>query len=149
VAAGEQALPAPNDPGITIYWAKRSGSSTYSPHIIMLDTPEPLWRTRSEPTVETVPDQDDPAYKRVVPKEVTALEVLEIGSSAIERYVHGPGGTRTLAFIKNTFTPPSGGTPVTLVAHRRASALYGISSLSQTLAVVNLTAQAPWEDDHV
>ena len=147
VAAGEQALPAAEATGITVYWAPRAGGG-FAPHAILIDAAEPLWRTRSEPRLETVPHQDDPAFKRVVPQRVPALEVVEQGGSAIARFVRSPGGTRTLAFIADTFSPPPGGAPITLAAQRHASALYNISARSDVIIALTLTAQAPWEDDH-
>jgi hypothetical protein len=147
VAAGEQALPAAEATGITVYWAPRAGGG-FAPHAILIDAAEPLWRTRSEPRLETVPNQDDPAFKRVVPQRVPALEVVEQGGSAIARFVRSPGGTRTLAFIADTFSPPPGGAPITLAAQRHASALYNISARSDVIIALTLTARAPWEDDH-
>ena len=149
-AAGEQALPAPSETGITIYWAKRAGASTYSPHVIMVDAAEPLWRTRLEPRLETVTGQQnppDPAFKRVVPQTVPALEVIEQGGSAIARFVRSTSGTRTLAFVSDAFTPAAGGTVVTLAAQRPASALFGITSQTTEIIGLRLVASAPWEDD--
>lgn len=149
IAAGEQALPAAGIPSITIYWAQSGGANTYTPHAIMVDTTEPIWRTRTEPIVETVPDQDDPAFKRVIPEESTSLEVIEKDTTIIDRFVYSPGGTRTLAILKGSYKPPSTGTTLKLAAHRSASTLYNIFETTVELVSIYLTSQAPWEDDHV
>jgi len=50
-------LPAASVGGMVVYWAKRSGETNYSPHAILIDSPEALWRMRYEPTLELVPGQ--------------------------------------------------------------------------------------------
>src|SRR5205085_5394742 len=102
--AGEQALPAASLSGIRIYWAKRNGQNTYTPHAILMDAAEPLWRTRSEPILETVPGQDDPAFERVVAQQVEAMRIIEVNGATISQFVHSPGGTRTLAIFSDNFT---------------------------------------------
>ena len=146
VAAGEQALPAPETSGVVVYWAKRGGATTYSPHAILVDAAEPLWRKRDEPRLETVPGQSDPAYKRVVPGQAPGLEMIEQGTSGIARFVHSPSGTRTLAIVKDTYTPGAGAS-IRLAVRRPASTLYGLSAASVTLADLPFGAVAPWEED--
>ena len=146
-AAGEQALPAASETGLTIYWARRPGSSQFSPHIILIDAAEPLWRMRLEPRLQTVPDQDDPAFQRIVPTPLAALEIIEQAGSNITRFVRSTGGTRTLAVISDSFNPPAGGGVITLALHRAHSELYGISELTEVLIALPLDARAPWESD--
>jgi len=150
LVAGEQALPAASETGITVYWAKRTGASTFSPHVIMIDAAEPLWRTRQEPRVETVPNQAppaDPNFKRIVPQQVVSLEVIEQSAATITHFVRSPGGTRTLAFISNTFNPPAVGGTITLALNRPASTLYKLSAEAVTLTALRLTPTAPWKED--
>jgi hypothetical protein len=146
VAAGEQALPAPEENGVVIYWAQRSGATTYSPHAILVDAAEPLWRTRQEPRLETVPGQTDPAYKRVVPGEATALRMTEQGSAGIARFVRSPSGTRTLAIVKDSFVLGSGAT-IRLALEQPSSTLYALSATTVTLAELVFGPVAPWEED--
>jgi hypothetical protein len=146
VAAGEQALPAPEENGVLVYWAKRSGATTFSPHAILVDAAEPLWRTRQEPKLEVVPGQSDPAYQRIVPGEAPSLELIEQGTSGIERFVHSPSGTRTLAIVKNSFTP-GGNASIRLAVRRPASTLYGLSASVVTLSEIAFGRVAPWEED--
>jgi hypothetical protein len=146
IAAGERALPSPRESGIVVYWLKRGGANTFSPHAILIDAAEPLWRSRQEPALETVPGQLDPAYKRIVPATVPAMQLAESGSSAIARFVRSPGGTRTLALIKDTFVP-TGTSPITIRAERTSSALYGIAAATTTVLDLVIGGAAPWETD--
>jgi hypothetical protein len=147
--AGEQALPAPETSGIVVYWARRPGATVFSLHAILIDAAEPLWRTRQEPTLETVPGQLDPAYKRIVPGEADALRLVEQGSSAIARFVRSPGGTRTLALVKDSFVVPAAGATITIRAERPASTLYGLAADAVTVLALELgdAGAAPWETD--
>ena len=116
--------------------------------MILLDAAEPLWRTRSEPRLETVPNQNDPAFQRVVPQNVTALEVVEQAGANIARFVRSPGGTRTLAIVAPIFTPPTAGVTITLSARRPTSALYSLTEQVVQIAAIKFT-KAPWEEDDV
>jgi hypothetical protein len=98
--------------------------------MILIDASEPLWRTRSEPRLETVPNQNDPAFQRVVPQNVPALEILEQAGASIARFVRTRSGTRTLAIVA-TPSPPAAGATITLAARTVASALYGIAEQSR------------------
>jgi hypothetical protein len=146
--AGEQALPAAETPGVTLYWAAPPGSSTFAPHAILIDAQEPLWRTRQEPKLETVPGQSDPAFQHIVPQTVPALEIVETGTSFVERFVCSPGGTRTLVILSSALQPPPDGVELTLSLRRPASALYGLAEETTRLVSLTLRASAPWEDDH-
>lgn len=149
VAAGEQPRGAPEESGIVVYWARRPGATGFSLHAILIDAAEPLWRVRQEPRLETVPGQLDPAYQRMVPGEAVALRLVEQGSSAIDRWVRSPGGTRTLALVKDSFSVPAGGATITVRAERPASALYGLTGQAVTLLALQLgdNGAAPWETD--
>jgi hypothetical protein len=144
--AGEQALPAPAAGGIVVYWAQRAGESRFTPHAILIDAAEPLWRTRLEPRLETVPDQLDPAYQRIVPATVDALRLVEQGSAAITRFVRSTGGARTLAILADAAVG-SAETPVTIVAEQPASSLYALLAKSTPVLALTLGAAAPWETD--
>ncbi|MFC8350045.1 hypothetical protein [Streptomyces sp. NPDC057280] len=146
MAAGEQALPAPAEGGIVVYWAQRASKTRFTPHAILIDAAEPLWRTRQEPRLETVPDQLDPAYKRVVPTEVDALRLVEQGSAAVASFVHSPGGARTLAVLADAAVGTSD-TLVSIAAERPASTLFGLAQRTTTVLTLTLGPQAPWETD--
>jgi len=143
--AGEQALPAAERTGITIYWAQRVGATAYSPHVILIDAAEPIWRTRQEPALETVPEGGDPSFQRVVPQQVPSMEITETGSAFVAKYVRSISGTRTLVFLSNTM--PAGAT-VRLQLHRLRSELYQLMDEVMDLANIKFGAKAPWEEDY-
>ncbi|HEV2757651.1 MAG TPA: DUF6603 domain-containing protein [Actinomycetota bacterium] len=150
-AAGEQALPSPESGGITIYWAPRGTPAAYAPHAILIDSVEPLWRTRYAPVMETVPDQSDPAYKRIVPGTEVALRLIEAagGGPYVDRFVRSPSGTRTLVLLSPAFTPAASASTVTISAERTASALFATVPSSEVLVSLPFLPQPPWELDDV
>jgi hypothetical protein len=145
--AGEQALPAAERAAVTVYWAPRGTPAAYAPHAILIDSTEPLWRTRYAPIHETVPDQPDPAYKRIVPGTEVALRLVEQGGPHVDRFVRSPSGTRTLALLSPSFSPAAAGTTVTVAAQRPASSLFAITALSELLVSLPLASRPPWELD--
>jgi hypothetical protein len=145
-AAGEQALPAPAEGGVVVYWARRLGETRFTPHALLIDAAEPLWRTRLEPRLETVPDQLDPAYQRIVPATTDALRLVEQGSGAVAQFVHSPGGARTLAILADSAVGTAE-TTITIVAERPASTLYGLTTQTTTVLALTIGAGAPWETD--
>lgn len=147
-AAGEQALPAPDKNRIVIYWAPSAPNAPFTPHAILIDCTEPLWRTRPEPTFQN-PIATDPSFKIVTIGASTSLEVTEEGGSNIGVYLVSPGGTRTVAVFKPGFSPPPGGTTVTLALHRPSSPVYGNADEADVIVALQIAPTAPWENDHV
>lgn len=147
VNAGEQALPAPDQSGIRLYWVQKSGEAHFSLHAILIDAAEPLWRDRLEPKLKEMDDQDDPNFQIVVPQSVGGMEVVESGSSHIRKFVKSPGGTRTLAFIEDSFTPPPDGAILRLSLHRPESILYGLPEETIELVEIFINQKAPWDED--
>ena len=148
MAAGEQALPAPEKNTIVLYWVPSSPGGPYVPHAILIDCVEPLWRTRQEPTL-TNPIPTDPSFKIVTVTPVSALRIVEQGGASIGGYVVSPGGTRTVALFAAAFSPPAGGTTVTLALERPASSVYGFAHEVDAIVALPVAPQAPWENDHV
>ncbi|HEX5191935.1 MAG TPA: hypothetical protein VFW09_03970 [Solirubrobacteraceae bacterium] len=147
LAAGEQALPAPSESTITIYWIPGTGGA-YVPYCLLLDCTEPLWRTRQEPALVPV-DPADPSFTIVQITPTPALQVVETGGSSIAGYLYSTSGTRTIAFLVPGFAPPPAGTTVTLALHRPASTAFGLADAVATIVAVTIGPQAPWESDHV
>lgn len=139
-AAGEEVLGPAKEGRMKIYWTKQ-GNQPYKAHAILIDSREPLWRTRSEPKYEALDPQVDPEFRIVTPQIVTTLEMT--GSDNIERIVHSTGGMRAVIFFKNTFV----GGRVRLQLHRPASTLY--STVDKVVQIIDLDIGpvAPWEDD--
>ncbi len=144
-AAGEQALPAPLQSGLRLYWTQKPGEDHYSLHAVLIDAAEPLWRERSEPKLKTMDDQDDDKFQVVVPQSATAMEVIDTTGGIISKFVKSPGGTRTLAYIDDSFAPPPEGASLELSLHRPASALYSLPDETIQLIEIIITAKAPWD----
>ena len=145
--AGEQALPAADKNHIVIYWAPSAPDGPFTPHAILIDCTEPLWRTRPEPTFQN-PIATDPSFQIVAIGAPTSLEVIEQGGPNIGGYLVSPGGTRTIAVFNAGFSPPAGGTTVTLALHRPVSSVYGNADEIDVIAALQIAPTAPWEDDH-
>jgi hypothetical protein len=148
VTAGEQALPAPADNTITIYWIPGPGNGPYVPHCMLIDGTEPLWRWRQEPSLLPV-DPNDPSFNIVQVTAVPALEVVESSGTSIAGFLYSPSGTRTVAFFSASFSPPAGGATVTLDLHRPASTAFSLPDVAATIVALPIGPQAPWEADHV
>ncbi len=148
LAAGEQALPAPADSTITIYWVPSGGGGPYVPYCLLLDCTEPLWRTRQEPSLVPV-DPSDPSFNIVEITPATALEVVETGGASIGGYLHSTAGTRTIAFFTPGFAPPAAGRTVTLALRRPPSQAFGFTEKVVRILALPIAPQAPWEADHV
>jgi hypothetical protein len=148
LAAGEHALPAPDKNAIVMYWVPSSPGGPYVPHAILIDSLEPVWRTRQEPTFSN-PIPSDPTFKIVTIGSATSLEIKEAGGSSIGGYITSPSGARTVAMFAAGFSPPPGGTTVTVTLHRPASATYNSADESHTVFALPVAPQAPWENDHV
>ena len=148
VAAGEQALPAAAENSITVYWIPGPGNGPYVPYCILMDCTEPLWRTRQEPSLVPA-DPSDPSFTIVQITPASALEVIETGGSSIQGFAYSPSGTRTVALFAPNFSPPPGGTTVTLELHRPASTAFSLVDVVGKIVDLQIGPQAPWEADHV
>jgi hypothetical protein len=146
--AGEQALPAPEANAIVMYWAPAVPNGPAVPCAILIDSTEPLWRTRKEPSF-TNPIPSDPSFKIVTVDSKPAMEVTEQGGPSFSGYVTSPGGTRTVAVFKPGFAPPAAGTDVQVALHRFASANYNTPDEVRPFINITVMPSAPWENDHV
>jgi hypothetical protein len=146
--AGEQALPAADSNAIVMYWAPSAPNGPYVPNAILIDSTEPLWRTRQEPQFAN-PIPSDPSFKIVTVTPTASMEVTEQGGPSFSGYVTSPGATRTIAVFKPGFAPPSTGTNVKIALHRAASANYNTPDELYVFVTIPVMPLAPWENDHV
>jgi hypothetical protein len=145
--AGETEVGAASRHRITLYWSHSADG--WRPHAVLLDAAEPLWRQRSEPTLEVVPDQlepVDPAFMRIVPGRVDALVVEEEGSAVLAGFVRNAAGARTLALFRPDFVVPPDGAMLRLRLRRPESALLQLEEVAAPLVRLPLEPRAPWED---
>jgi hypothetical protein len=136
LAAGDEARPAADRAGVTLYWPAAG------PRVLLVDAAEPLWRDRSEPRLEVVPGQDDPAYMQVLPSRVTALEIVDASvTPVVDFFVRSPAGTRTFVVLR----PIASAVTLRLELHRPASTLFAIAEETALLVELPIDAQPPWE----
>jgi hypothetical protein len=138
--AGEQALPPPTKNQVVIYWVQNTDGS-FSPNAILIDAIEPLWRTRSMPRLE----DETVAFRRIQPKTVRIQRVVETSDDYIRKIIRSPGGTRTIAIIRSSFS--AGTISLDLQSIPRSSP-YEIESASATLLSLPFSDHAPWEVDY-
>ena len=153
IDAGEQPLPAPEHSQTCLYWLP-TDTGRFVPHALLIDGAEPLWRSRTDVQLETVPDQDDPNFSRVVSRQVAALVLLETGSAVPIQFVRSPAGTRTLVLLPPGFAPPESGTRLQIAARQIRSLLFNRRDEADEITperteplIDILLTQAPWEDD--
>jgi len=153
IDAGEQPLSAPEQSQACLYWLPTE-TGRFVPHALLIDGAEPLWRSRTDVQLETVPDQDDPNFSRVVARQVAALVLLETGGAVPIQFVRSPAGTRTLVLLPPGFAPPEGGARLQIAARQIRSLLFnrrdGVDEITpeRTEPLIDiLLTQAPWEDD--
>ena len=141
-AAGLAPLGPPDRGSRVVLWRPLAGR--FVPHAILLDADEPLWRFRDAPVQETVPNQPDPAYERIIPGREPSLRLTATGPVA--GFVRSPSGTRTLVLLNDAAWPVNGAT-VTITADRPASTLYAFAGETAVVTTLPLAGHAPWEED--
>ncbi len=142
-AAGLAPLGAPDKGSRIVLWRPGAGGG-YVPHAILLDADEPLWRFRDAPTEEVVPDQPDPAYKRIVPGQEPSLKLTATGP--VSGFVRSTSGTRTVVLLNDANWPTTGST-VTVDAVRPPSTLYSFAGETVRVTTIPLEGHAPWDGD--
>jgi hypothetical protein len=97
LAAGLDALAPSSQPGFTVLW--EPVSTDFRPAALLVDAPEPLWRSRREPIKVTETATDGSTLEHWISQPRQYLELSEDGTSAVQQFVRSPGGTRTLAVL--------------------------------------------------
>jgi hypothetical protein len=139
-ASGEETLPAPGRGLIKIYWIKKPAATAYTPHAILVDSIEPIWRSRIEPKMAAL-DPADPAFEIVTPQHVDWLKLA--GDANVSRIVASTAGTRSVVFLNDLIV----GGKVSLSLVVAASQVYTIAAATKPLIDLPMGATAPWEDD--
>jgi hypothetical protein len=101
--AGLPAIKAADNISVYLLWSAipSAGGILSDLEAILIDTPEPIWRHRPYPDVETVDSESGP-MKHWVMKEKLEMELVETGTNVVERIVHTQGGSRTIVYLKTT-----------------------------------------------
>ncbi|QLH06018.1 hypothetical protein [Nitrosopumilus ureiphilus] len=134
----------PEENNITVFWMQQD--EKYVPCIILIDSVEPAWRNRLELRLETVPNQDDPTFKRAIDEKVPSLQIQE-SNGYVSKFICSPSGTRTIVILSEDFIQK-----VSRVLFLKfvspPSNLFDISTTEEPLEI-RLPFNAPWEDDSV
>ena len=92
-------VPPANQPGITLLW---SAGTPAKPVSLLIDAPEALMRSRPVPIEVRTPTPDDDAIQHFQTGRELLLEVVESGSTLVERIVYATGGCRAVIFLKDS-----------------------------------------------
>jgi hypothetical protein len=146
IEAGLDALEPAADSRVILLWQPASGG--YEPAAVLIDTPEPLWRTRPYPVLETLEDDGGKHMKHWVTAELPELEIVG-GDSTAAAIVHNLSGTRTMIYL----AAGAGGKNLSLLLQQNAFVLnpdeyrtLGNFSHEQLLNIT-LPTLPPWADN--
>ena len=146
IAAGLEPMKVPSQPRILIFWQQASPASDPQPAAVMIDSSEPMHRTRALP-MEITTDDDVPV-KRLVLAEQEWLTVAEgsSGDDIVDEIVFAPGRQRALFTLKAL----SRGKVLHIDMIRRAFPapyLDGDGATDQAFRILSETLiRAPWEE---
>jgi len=94
--AGLEAVTPAKQPSLTFLWEPEGDN--FRLVALIIDSPEPLWRTRSEPEKVPVQSESGDMFHWVL-SENPFLQIVELSTAAVQRFVRSPGGTRTLVML--------------------------------------------------
>jgi hypothetical protein len=134
-------LARPGVPHLVVIWQDGAGGATPRPVAVLLDTPEPLWRSRNVPVEVT--DQNGIHRYQLQPRPWLDLVEQPGAAPLITRFLCSNDGGRTLIMLQ----PTARGSTLNLLLRRTHHPLFeGDTAIeSSPLAKVSL-AMAPWED---
>lgn len=137
----------PLNPRVIVFWQQANAASVPQPVAVMIDSSEPLMRTRALPLEVT--SEDAIPVKRLVMAEREWLTVAEAatGDGVVDRVVFAPGRQRALLTLK----PLSRGRILHVEMMRRAFVepyLDGAGATDRRFRIVSETLRrAPWEEE--
>jgi hypothetical protein len=134
-------LARPTAPRLTVIWQDGAGGAPPQPVALLLETPEPLWRSRGVP--REVQDGQGTKRYQLVPQQW--LDVVETppGAPLVARLVHSTDGGRTLAVLRSNARSDT----LNLALRRTHHPLFEGNAASTTAAlVVAVLTAAPWEE---
>jgi hypothetical protein len=133
LSAGLEAVPPATQPAIIYLW-----DATDQLVAVMIDSPEPLWRSRAEPIKRTVENEGADMIHWVMESK-QYLEIVDLAGT-VSQLVRSPGGARTLALLN------PGATQLDLVLRQHDHTLTGETTTVQDhpLLTVALSPQPPW-----
>lgn len=146
IAAGLEPMVVPASPGAIVFWQTSPGSAP-QPAAILLDSSEPMWRSRRLPTEIKDPNPPHAMQTHMLPVEWLRLEAGVGGDPIVDKIVRAPGGQRALITLK----PNARGKRLSLRLRRiamKASYLDGPAAIDELCTVLDtVLVRAPWEED--
>jgi hypothetical protein len=143
LTAGLETLAPSAQPRFTILW--QPIGADFKPVALLIDAPEPLWRTRLEPQKVTVTSTDGSSMEHWVAAPRLYVELAENGTSAVQRFVRSPGGTRTLVMLN----PALGDLNLVLRQHELALLNSTTPATDHPVFSAPLPSVAPWMLDNM
>jgi hypothetical protein len=143
INAGLDALASPEIPALTIFW---DPGTPPQPAAILVDSSEPMWRSRPLPTLITDPPPGAAQRYQMTPQPWMDLVQQAGGDNIVDQIVAAPGGQRALV----TLNANSRGKHIMLalrrIAHTEAY-LDGQSAMDQFYTILDTKLMvAPWEE---
>jgi hypothetical protein len=144
IAAGLEPMGVPAAPRVVVFW--EAASPNPQPAAVMVDSSEPMWRSRKIPKQSV--DPNPPNLQRY---EMTSTEWLQLveeagGDAIADKIIQAPGAQRALITLK----PGSRGKTLRLALKQIAQKeeyLDGPAAADQFFTIVNTKlTQAPWEE---
>jgi hypothetical protein len=145
IAAGLEPLPVPKFPRVVIFW--QGAGPNPQPAAVLIDSSEPMWRSRAIPRELTDPGPAGAKRFELVPVEWLTVAEQPGGDPVVDRIVRAPGGQRALVTLKAN----SRGKRLRLALKRIAQKepyLDGPAATDQFFTVADFNfIRAPWEED--
>ena len=144
IQAGLDPQPVASSPHVIIFWDPVAPDP--QPAALLVDSSEPIWRSRSIPTEVT--DPGPAASKRYELQPAPWLKLVQQtgGDDIVDNIVRAPGGQRALVTLK----PNSRGKRINLALQRIAHKepyLDGSGAMDQFFTVLDMQLiAAPWEE---
>ena len=132
-------VPAGRQPGISLLWNKETPAQKIG---LLIDAPEQLLRTMIVPVRVDTPTPDDDAIQHFQNGSQLFMEVVETGSTVIDKIIYTTGRCRILVLFK----PGSAGIlGLALKRHRHILLEADPLSVNVPLLQIKLPELAPWE----
>jgi large repetitive protein len=139
LAAYGSDLPAPRKPGMSLLWSHENPSLKTG---VLIDAPESLLRTRKVPVRVDTPTPDDDVIQHFRDDRQLYMDIMEDGSSLVEKIIYTSGGCRAILLLK----PGASGTlRLALRTYRHILMVDDPLTNNVELININLPERAPWE----
>ncbi len=143
IDAGLDAQPVPKAPRMVVFWD--AAVPDPQPAAILIDSSEPMWRSRPIPTKITDPGPAAAVRYDMSPQPWLALQQVG-GDPVVDNIIPAPGGQRALVTLK----PGSRGKHLMLALcriHHLEPYLDGPASTDQIINILDVNLlNAPWEE---